>query len=103
MPVTDIPSPTSYIDAREFYQKAFYRHKNFTDELMLRLGVSSFSELEDHLLRHRGELYERGQPGRSWSASWSRRGAPPPRHQAPAGEEWQRSAKLALDHEFSYC
>ncbi len=57
MPVTEIPSPTSYIDAREFYQKAFYRHKNFTEALMQQVGVTSLSELEDHLLLNRAPLW----------------------------------------------
>jgi hypothetical protein len=57
MKVAANPSPTCYISCREAERVAFYRLKNFTEELMLRLGLSSLSELEDHLLRHRGELY----------------------------------------------
>jgi hypothetical protein len=57
MPVTDIPSPAAYLDSREFYQKAFYRHKNFTEALMQQVGVTSLSELEDHLLRNRAPLW----------------------------------------------
>jgi hypothetical protein len=57
MQVAANPSPTCYISCREAERVAFYRLKNFTEELMLRLGLSSLSELEDHLLRHRGELW----------------------------------------------
>lgn len=57
MRVATNPSPLCYISCREAERVAFYRLKNFEAELMLRLGLSSLSELEEHLLHKRTELW----------------------------------------------